>query len=71
LEVDPPAEADRRCPLSFRGAAAIAVHLGLRDGEQRVFRWYVDLQTQMHRESGGTGLVCPRMFGQPSMAHAT
>jgi hypothetical protein len=28
------------------------------------------LLQQMHRESGGKGLVCPKMFGQPSMARA-
>ena len=97
-------------PLYFRRYAAIAVHLGLRDGEQRVLQWSnVDLEhrvlqveeaydqhtkkardgtknessrtvpiperlfpllERMQKESGGTGLVCPKMFGQPSMARA-
>jgi integrase len=97
-------------PRYFRRYIAIAVYLGLRDGEQRMLRWpNVDLQhgviqvietfdkrtggtrdgtkteaprlvpipapllpllRAMHRESGGKGRVCPKMFGQPSMARA-
>jgi integrase len=97
-------------PRYFRRYIAIAVYLGLRDGEQRMLHWpNVDLQhgvihvsetfdkwtggtrdgtkseaprlvpipapllpllRAMHRESGGTGRVCPKMFGQPSMACA-
>jgi integrase len=97
-------------PRYFRRYIAIAVYLGLRDGEQRMLHWpNVDLQhgvihvietfdkwtggtrdgtkseaprlvpipaplfpllRAMHRESGGKGRVCPKMFGQPSMARA-